>query len=1053
VENASPGEFVLGLDLGTNSLGWAIIGLVDGEPHHLVRAGVRVFDAGMEGNLESGREESRNLKRRQMRSQRRQTWRRARRLRKIFNLLQRYELLPGDHAASSEERQDFLNRLDREILASQWFIAKAKSGAFPEPLQTMPYILRAAALDEKLEPHFLGRALYHLAQRRGFSSNRKQAPKKDDDEGKVKEGIAELRKAMQEKGARTLGEYFSRLAPSQERIRSRWTSRDMYEKEFEAIWSVQAKYQPRLFTDDRKKELRNAIFFQRPLWFDPNTIGKCGLEKAERRAPAHLLPSQRFRLLDKANNLEINGARLTAADRAKLIQELELHGDMTFKKFRKLLGITNDDEINLERGGEKKLPGNRTFAQFHEALGQHWLDFSPAERDRLVQYVYAFQKPDKLAEAAKKKWNINADTAEKLANISFEPDYFSHSARAMQKLLPLLEQGKTYGEARKIAYPESFESTEPKPLLPAVQEALAEIRNPAVMRSLTELRKVVNAILRQHGKPTHIRIELARDLKKSKKQRAAISESNRRNEASRAKSTEEIVKAQVGIKEPKPWDVRKAQLWNECGGVCPYTGKHILFKALFGPEPQFDIEHIIPFSISMDNSFQNLTLCYVPENRSAKGNKTPHQAYSGAPVRYAAILDRVKYFKGERAITSAKLKRFEMDDEKLENFLADFRDRQLNDTAYASSLAARYLGLLYGGLNDATGAKRVHATSGGATAYFRSLWHLNEILSEAPTANGGRAEKKRADHRHHAIDALVIGLTDAGMIKRLADAAQRAPAEHRRKFGSLQGPWPGFVDSVRAEVDKIVVSRRVSKKVSGALHEETIYSAAKADGKVRVRKSLAAMTKNEADNIADPAVKALVAAKLNGGEPKKVFSNGENMPFFEASDGRRIPIKRVRVNKAVPTFALGGPRSARHVASESNHHIEIFAELDAEGKEVQWEGKVAPLAQAYRRNQERLPVVQRDCGPRQKFKFSLASGEVIECDIKPCQRALYVVRKMSQQSSGGIQIGLAPLNDARQAKVMQASRAWLWSTPDKLRQRNTRKVLVTPLGETSDAHD
>src|SRR2546427_8888187 len=194
--------FSLGIDLGSNSLGWAMIGVEDGKPARLIRAGVRVFEAGMEGDIESGQEESRNLKRRQMRSQRRQTWRRSRRLRKIFRLLQRFELLPEERVMMPEARQDLLNRLDAEILASSWFAAKRESGAFKEPNQVLAYILRSSALDEPLPPHYLGRALYHLAQRRGFKSNRKAPPKKDEKPGEVKEGIAKLQRDMAETGAR-----------------------------------------------------------------------------------------------------------------------------------------------------------------------------------------------------------------------------------------------------------------------------------------------------------------------------------------------------------------------------------------------------------------------------------------------------------------------------------------------------------------------------------------------------------------------------------------------------------------------------------------------------------------------------------------------------------------------------------------------------------------------------------------------------------------------------------------------------------------------------------
>jgi CRISPR-associated endonuclease Csn1 len=1077
------GDCVLGIDLGTNSVGWAMVGLVDGEPHHVIRAGVRVFEAGMEGDIESGREESRNKARRDARLHRRQLWRHRRRMRKLFNLLQGYGLLPEGDASTADKLQDFINQLDQSIRTSAWFKAKASSGHFPAPDQTLPYILRASALDEHLEPHFLGRALYHLAQRRGFWSNRKHTAKKDDDDGKVKEGIVELRKAIQEKNARTLGEHLSRLSPIEERIRSRWTARDMYEKEFNTIWDAQAADDPRLLTLEHKKELQDAIFFQRPLWFDPNTIGQCELEPGERRAPAHLLTSQRFRLAQTVNNLKVlppgePERDLTPADRKKLVDELEIKGDLTFKQVRKLLDLPEKPEkyeFNLERGGEKRLKGNRTGAHFLEVFGDRWLQMSAEKRDQAVEYVHAFQKPDKLREAAKKHFGLDGKAADRLSDISLESDYMNLSRKAMEKLLPLLEAGVTYGEARKEVYPESFKSGEPKPLLPPVEQALTEIRNPAVMRSLTELRKVVNAVVRQYGRPTYIHLELARDLKKSKKQREAISEINRRNEKARDEAAKKII-AEAGIKEPKPDDKRKFVLAEECHWMCPYTGKPISMQALFGPEPQFDIEHIIPFSRSMDNSFQNLTLCYIPENRSVKGNKTPYQAYSGNPDTYERIVDRVNKFAGERAMVSAKVKRFTMNDEELEKFLEDFRNRQLNDTAYASSLAARYLGLLFGGVNDAQGRKRVQATSGQATSYFRNLWKLNSILNDGPTTDGGYKPKSRDDHRHHAVDAVVIGLTDAGMIKRLSDAAQRAPEAGRKRFASLDAPWPNFVDSVRAQVDKIVVSHRVSKKVSGALHEETIYSrplpvapvydrrpqkrrsqsgatAPTAATAVRVRKPLAALTRTEVEDIADPNVRKLVLEKLGGGDPKKVFGDEKNLPFFETKDGRRIPIKRVRVNKAVPTFTLGKGRAARHVASESNHHVEIYAELDENGREVEWDGAVVPMHEAYRRLKAGEPIVKKDHDPRRAFKFSLGPGEVIECHDKQEGQALFVFRKVTQFTRGGIQIGFAPLTDARKAREMQASRAWLWTTPNTLRDRHARKVAVSPLGEVTEAHE
>lgn len=1066
-----PKEYILGIDLGSNSLGWAMIGLIDGEPAELIRTGARVFEAGMDDSKGLGNEESRNLKRREARLHRRLLWRRRRRLTKLFNLLQRFGLLPPVHVDVAvvsgnghkpplrpDQTQDYFNNLDKDIVSSGWFKAQARSGQFPEPQHTMPYVLRASALDEQLEPYFLGRALYHLAQRRGFLSNRKQAAKKKDDEGAVKEGIVELRKAMQQSDARTLGEYLARLSPAVERIRCRWTARDMYEKEFNAIWDAQAAHYSGLLTQERKKEIFHAIFYQRPLWFDRNTIGRCELEPTERRAPRCSFVAQRFRLLQAVNSLRLelpDGSErpLTAQERAEVIQELEIKGDRTFAQVRKLLQLPRTSPFTIEEGGEKNLPGNRTTSKFYEVFGERWLEMSAEEHEQALRDVLSIQKEDALLRRAIRHWKLDEESAKKFAKISPEPDYFNLSRKAIEKLLPLLETGMTYAETRKQVYPESFETGEAKPLLPPVEMALPEIRNPAVMRSLTELRKVANAVIRQHGKPAYVHVEMARDLKKSKKQRQAISDANRQNEKARARSKKKIFD-EMKIQDPRPDDIRRVLLAEECHWMCPYTGKPISMRSLFGPEPQFDIEHIIPFSRSMDNSFQNLTLCYVPENRSVKGNRTPWEAYHGNPDRYEAMLDRVRKFTGDRRTVAAKLNRFMMADEELQDFLENFRNRQLNDTAYATSLAAKYLGLLYGGVNDAEGRKRVQATSGQATSYFRSLWKLNSILNDGPSANGGAVRKSRDDHRHHAVDAVVIGLTSAAMIKRLSDAAQRAPLEHRRRFASLKGPWPNFTGSVRAEIDKIVVSHRVSKKVSGALHEESIYSPPKGEkGEVRIRKPLATLTKSEVEKIADEGVRNLVQRKLEElgeTEPKKAFSNPENLPKFPSSG---VVVKKVRIRKAEKPTVLGHGRAERHVISGNNHHVEIYAELDRNGNEREWGGEVVTMLGAFRRLKAGKPVVQRDHGPLVRFKFSLSPGEVIECNDKDGGRSLFVMRKASQLTSGQLQIGFAPLTDARKAREIQISRAWLWANPNTLGERRPKKVVVSPVGEVSEAHD
>jgi CRISPR-associated endonuclease Csn1 len=767
------------------------------------------------------------------------------------------------------------------------------------------------------------------------------------------------------------------------------------------------------------------------------------------------------------NNLRLEaggGERfLSDEERSRLVQVLELEGDRRFAQARKLLNLPKELRFTIERGGEKNVRGNRTTSAFYKAFGERWLEMSAPEHEQALHDVLSIEDENVLKRRAVNFWKLDENKAAVLAEFKPEPDYFNLSRKAMEKFMPLLEQGVTYAEARRQIYPEKFQAREPLPLLPRLdgdesRQAVGEIRNPAVTRGLTELRKVVNAVVRQYGKPVEVRIELARDLKRSRKDRKKLTERNRENEAGRERAKRRILE-EAGVSHPRRDDVRKALLWDECGGICPYTGKPIPFKSLFGDSPQFDIEHILPRERSFDDAFTNLTLCGVHENRHVKGGRTPWEAY-GNTEHWEQILDRVRRFRSESART--KLWRFQMTESEATEFVSKFRERQLNDTRYASRLAAKYVAVLYGGLSDDEHTRRVHVTSGEVTAQLRSAWKLNGILNDGRSDSGGEVRKTRDDHRHHAVDAVAIALTDDGRIQQLSRAAEWARERGQRKLGSLDGPWPNFVDSVREHINQIVVSHRVSRKVSGALHEETIYSPPfrrnAVNGKelqaVRVRRKLEVITAGEIRDIVDEAVRKLVQDKLSalgGGDGEKVFKVKANLPCFTTADGRRIPIKSARVEKRLPAKPLGVGRSVRHVTSESNHHVEIYAEIKPDGSEGGWGGEVVSTLEAHRRKKAGKPVVEKDHGPRAKFKFSLAPNEVIECDDGKDGRILWVVRGTTTQNDSP-RVFLVALNDARQRKEMDSKAYWR-PFLNPLRNLHARKVAVTPLGEVREAHD
>jgi CRISPR-associated endonuclease Csn1 len=1041
-----------------------------GQPCGIRRSGVRCFDSGVgsESEIASGKDESQNIKRRQMRLQRRQLWRRGRRLKKIFLVLQKAGLLPPGETRTPEQRHELLKKLDADLAKTYLPENDRVAG------HLLPYRLRALALDQALPPPALGRALFHLAQRRGFLSNRTSASKDGDDEGAVKAGIAELQQNIQEAAARTLGEYFSKLDPEAEkqRIRKRWTARSMYVDEFEKIWTAQSAHHSTL-TDEWKERIHGAIFHQRPLKSQKGLVSTCELEPTCRRAPRASVEAQRFRYMQKVNDLEIvtpDGEIWALTDpehadlRQKLIELLDSQAELKFGSLRSKLGLwaklgrkkpkgtDKDFSFNLEAGGESKLKGNTTAVKLRNVLDGDYEKLTSEQLTNIVEDLLEYEKKEALARRLANRYGIAPAKADQLADVTLEPNYASLSREAMRKLLPLMEKGLRFAEAKKEVYGSYAGRSSLRDFLPPVLEAMQQLRNPVVCRGLTELRKVVNALIRQYGKPQLIRVELARDLKKSRQQRKDLTEQNRDNEKSRNAARGRIAeRLRCDTDAVSNMDILKVRLAEECNWECPYTGKTIPIDALVGKHSQFDIEHIIPFSQSLDNSFMNKTLCYHEENRGVKKNQTPYNAYSGDERKWQEILARVRRFRGSAG--HVKLRKFMQ--EKLDD---DFAARMLQDTRYMSRLATEYLGLLYGGTIDADGRRRVHVSAGRITAYLRDEWGLNAILAD------GGDEKNRDDHRHHAVDAVVIALTDAKMVSMLSRSAEVAAEMGRRLFAldEIAKPWPTFLDDVRHAIDAINISYRVNRRVAGALHEETNYSkphkSSDGNGKKveyrHVRKPLQNMSANEVENIVDDTIRELVQKKLEqiGGEPKKVFADVGNHPYLTAKDGRRVFIHKARFRKIVAVIPLGNSFSPRYVAPGSNHHMEVFAILDKENKEKKWEAKTVSLVEATQRLRTHTPVVQRDHGPSNKFKFSLARGEYLELDDDNGGRRLVRVTVISGQK-----VEFRLHTDARSNKLLRdkekGGRAGLSMPVNSLRKAKARKVVIDPLGNILPAND
>jgi CRISPR-associated endonuclease Csn1 len=1107
-------KYILGLDIGTNSIGWALLQAEEqGKrllPIGIERTGVRIFQAGCDpkSNIEKGMTISSAEGRREARMLRRGIFRDSQRLRRAFRLLQEAGLLPGDPNRPSE-RDRIIKKLDAD-LREKWeqkLLAEGMDAALVKVAvhHNLPYFLRARGLDEKLEPHEIGRAFYQLSQRRGFQSSRKNLKVKENeekDQNQIETAAEELKAKIGEIGARTMGEYFAQFNPfedAEKKIRGLYTLRDMYKDEFDQIWNEQKKYYSEILTDEFKFDLLYrltpiefvnkkgrkqiayicGVFEQRQLKPQDHLVGECTLEPGEKRAQWALLDAQRFRYLQKLNDTRIippdgnEPYRMSPEQYDIVAGVLDQEAALTMTRAKELLGISRLHKFNMGEGGETRFVGNRTAAKFIETLGGRWQQLSTEQQNRIVSdYLKSKDSPAPMQQSVK-ELGLDERTAKKLAAIKLEQGYCSFSRKALAKLLPHLREGFNLHDSiehacyeqpleepldllpplehnEKIAYP---------PLLRAYRAVREDIRNPVVQRALTELRKVVNAIVRRYGKPTVVRIELARDMKKSDEQRREIWKRNRDQESRRTKAASELLK-ECNIANPTRSDIEKVLLWQECGGptaLCPYTGKPMALTDLFGTHPKFDIEHIIPFSISLDDSFLNKTLCDADYNRRVKSNKIPFQL-PGVDDMIARIERWPKI-----DTRDLKLERFRMEDT---TDIEGFINSQLNDTRYASRLAMDYVGMLYGGKVDAVGRTRVQVGKGQITHHIRNVWRLNTILND-----GG--QKSRDDHRHHAVDAVAIALTEPKTIKNMSDIAKRARERGERWFGREKPlfPWQGFMQDVAASIHGLNVSHRVSHKVNTALHDQTIYSREKEhDGKkcVHIRRILGKnLSRDDVLAIVDKQVRDAVTGKIKvlGFDPdnmsnadwKKIdtlFREPSNRPYLESGTGRRIPINKVRVRNSVTVFTVGRDDRERNVSSATNSHIELF-ELRTQKKTPKWIGRLVTSyegAQRLKDKEKRSIVDRQGDNENWEFIFSLSSGDLIEVDSYDASRQIMLVKSVEKE-----RVKVFPINKAgKDHGKLTDGRSFDYRksiTLDGLRKKNAKKVTISPIGDIHYAND
>ncbi len=999
----------LGLDLGTNSIGWALIGEDEsGVPNKVIATGVRIFQEAVEAKTRAPK----NWARREARSARRRNDRRNRRKQALKLRLQAAGLLPKQPEAFQASMQS-----------------------------ENPYQLRKQGLEKKLEPYQIGRAVYHLNQRRGFLSNRKSL-KKEDEKGAVKEGISSLAKEIEDSGARTLGEFLA----SQAKKRGRYTAREMFSDEFRALITAQRRFHPKLLSRDLEADLFRIIFFQRPLKVQKYLIGHCTFENHRPRAAIATLAFQKFRTQQDLNNLEVRDPetrewrKLTIEERAMLYKTLQEQKGLKWSSAKKKIHLHDNELFNLEQGKKSELIGNRTAFDIQKAIGKStWKALSEEQREQLVTDLLTIDHAAGFLRRMREHWGFDEETAQKLAELELENGYARLSMKALKKILPHLEQGLRYDEACKAAgYHHALHTAYDSPGRQVLSEP-PNLRNPVVQKALWEVRKVVNNLIREYGKPDVIRIEMAREMKMSRKQKQEYQDKTKKLENKR-KQTIEILQKEFGIQQPSRADIEKFHLWEECNETCPYTGQPISRQMLFGTG-EVDVEHIIPYSRCLDDSYMNKSLCIHKENRAVKRNQTPYEAYHGDPEKFAAIHQRLVTMK---SMPHVKKRKFDQKDVKLDEFI----ERQLNDTRYIAVEVKDYLRQL---------GSDVQVSKGQATAALRRSWDLNRILGSDPGDNGP-VQKSRADHRHHAVDAAVIAVTTRGLLQYLSRQSATSPSGSglwNRDF-DIVPPWKDFAKDLRASIENIVVSHAPLRKLSGALHEETVYGIAGVDEKsgklmvvYRVRLDNP-ITAPQIEKIRDDGVKTIVKERItqvaaNPDKPtpaelKQAFAT----PLYH-KDGK-TPIETVRIEQQVSADSFfvqrdeqGHPLKA--FAYGNNHHVEIIENIKTGKREGRF---ITTLEAARRARVLSVPIVQKDHGPDYRFVMALHINDMVEVvNEETGAIIIYRVQKMSG-ADGRLSLRL------HTAATLDNSREELRSNPNSL---HMKKIDVNPIGQAREADD
>ncbi|MBQ7883199.1 MAG: type II CRISPR RNA-guided endonuclease Cas9 [Phascolarctobacterium sp.] len=918
--------YAIGLDVGIASVGYAVVALdYEENPWGIIRMGARIFDVAE--NPKDGA--SLALPRREARAARRRLRRRRHRIERIKNLFTDSKLLTAEQ------------------------LEKLYDGKKLEDI----YNLRVRALGEAMSNEEIARILLHLAHRRGFKSNRK-AEKADKENGLLLTAVSENAKRMQENNYRTIGEMFFKDDNFKEYKRNKGGSylttvaREMVTDEAKQIFTAQREFGNNILTEEFEQRYLEILLSQRNFDEGPGgespyggdqiekMIGYCTFEPGEKRCAKASYSFEYFNLLQKVNHLRllVDGEKIALDDsqKKKIIMLAKTKADLKYNQIRKELGLGekvlfnglvyngNVDEVE-KKAKFNYLPAYHQMRKELDKVSKGHIETLDLVTLNEIGRILSVYKSDAKRVEAFSKLNLANEDVEALLNINGLRKFGHLSLKALDKIIPYLEQGLIYNEACAAAGYEfrGHVGNEKTFLLPGKTDEMENITSPVARRAISQTIKVINAIIREQGEsPLYLNIELAREMAKDFDERKKIKKEQDDNQAKNERLLERI-RTEFHKQNPTGLDLVKFKLWEEQDGRSPYSGKTIEINRLFEPG-YVDVDHIVPYSISFDDTLKNKVLVFASENRE-KGKSLPIQYLARKFGQEAVDNFRVRV---NNDVRNYKKRLNLLKAEVTEEDRNKFKERNLQDTKTISRFMYNYINdhLLFA--ESETGKKkRVTAVNGAITSYLRKRWGINKVR-----ANGDK---------HHAVDALVVACTTDKLIKDLSYHSQyheveydhgekesllvdRATGEILKRFPY---PWEDFRAELMArlsndpstalrrlqllfyqnkdlnDIKPIFVSRMPRRKITGAAHKATVKGARHIEqGIVVSKKNLTDLKLNkdgEIENYYAPESDRLLYEALKeqlkkfNGNAKKAFEQDFFKPKADGTLGPKV--KKVKV--------------------------------------------------------------------------------------------------------------------------------------------------------------